>query len=36
MGHPGATWATTKRGHACLWGSPGDFNAAVLDFLSSR
>jgi 3-oxoadipate enol-lactonase len=31
---PGAEWATTAGGHACLWESPEPFNAAVLDFLS--
>ncbi len=31
---PGASWATTKGGHACLWESPGEFNATVLDFLA--
>jgi 3-oxoadipate enol-lactonase len=31
---PGATWATTPGGHACLWESPEPFNAAVLEFLA--
>jgi 3-oxoadipate enol-lactonase len=31
---PGARWATTPGGHACLWETPEPFNAAVLDFLS--
>ena len=31
---PGASWATTKGGHACLWEHPQSFNAAVLDFLA--
>jgi 3-oxoadipate enol-lactonase len=31
---PGAEWATTPGGHACLWETPDPFNAAVLDFLS--
>jgi 3-oxoadipate enol-lactonase len=31
---PGAEWATTPGGHACMWESPEPFNAAVLDFLS--
>jgi 3-oxoadipate enol-lactonase len=29
----GARWATTKGGHACLWESPDEFNAAILDFV---
>jgi 3-oxoadipate enol-lactonase len=32
---PGAAWATTKGGHACLWESPEPFNRAVLDFVRS-
>jgi 3-oxoadipate enol-lactonase len=32
---PGATWATTRGGHACLWEHPEPFNQAVLEFLSS-
>jgi 3-oxoadipate enol-lactonase len=31
---PGAAWATTKGGHACLWESPEPFNRAVLDFIA--
>jgi 3-oxoadipate enol-lactonase len=31
---PGAAWATTPGGHACLWESPEPFNATVLEFLS--
>src|SRR4051812_42591785 len=33
-GIPGATWATTAGGPACLWESPEPFNAAVLQFLA--
>ncbi|SLN61248.1 alpha/beta fold hydrolase [Roseisalinus antarcticus] len=32
---PGATWATTAGGHACLWESPDPFNATYLDYLGS-
>jgi 3-oxoadipate enol-lactonase len=32
-GIPGARWATTPGGHACLWESPEPFNRAVLDFI---
>ena len=31
---PGAEWATTRGGHACLWEFPEEFNSAVLQFLS--
>lgn len=31
---PGARWATTRGGHACLWEHPGEFNSAVLEFLA--
>ena len=30
---PGAQWATTPGGHACLWESPDPFNAAFIDFV---
>jgi 3-oxoadipate enol-lactonase len=29
---PGAEWATTKGGHACLWEHPAEFNHAFLEF----
>ena len=32
---PGARWATTRGGHACLWEHPQEFNVAVLEFLGS-
>jgi 3-oxoadipate enol-lactonase len=31
---PGAEWATTPGGHACIWEYPDEFNACVIDFLS--
>jgi fermentation-respiration switch protein FrsA (DUF1100 family) len=30
---PGAEWATTKGGHACLWEHPTEFNQAFLEFI---
>jgi pimeloyl-ACP methyl ester carboxylesterase len=30
---PGAEWATTKGGHACLWEHPKEFNQAFLAFV---
>jgi 3-oxoadipate enol-lactonase len=30
---PGAEWATTPGGHACVWEHPAEFNQALLDFL---
>jgi pimeloyl-ACP methyl ester carboxylesterase len=33
-GIPGAEWATTAGGHACLWEHPDEFNRCVIDFLS--
>lgn len=30
---PGAEWATTKGGHACLWEHPAEFNQAFLEFI---
>ena len=32
---PGAQWATTKGGHACLWEYPGAFNEALIRFIAS-
>ena len=29
---PGAEWATTKGGHACLWEHPAEFNQTFLEF----
>jgi 3-oxoadipate enol-lactonase len=31
---PGAEWATSPGGHACMWETPDPFNATVLGFLS--
>jgi 3-oxoadipate enol-lactonase len=30
---PGAEWATTKGGHACLWEYPAEFKQAFLEFI---
>lgn len=35
-GIPGATWAATKGGHACLWEHPAEFNRAFLDFIKQH
>ena len=32
---PGAAWATTPGGHACLWESPDPFNTAFINFVRS-
>jgi 3-oxoadipate enol-lactonase len=32
---PGAGWATTRGGHACLWEHPEAFNQTVIEFFSS-
>jgi 3-oxoadipate enol-lactonase len=32
---PGARWATTRGGHACLWEYPDQFNRAFLAFIAS-
>jgi pimeloyl-ACP methyl ester carboxylesterase len=31
---PGAEWATTRGGHACMWEHPSDFNQTYLQFLA--
>ena len=31
---PGAEWATTTGGHACMWEHPAAFNKTYLDYLS--
>jgi len=33
---PGAQWATTPGGHACLWETPDPFNQTFLDFVRSQ
>jgi 3-oxoadipate enol-lactonase len=33
---PGASWATTAGGHACIWEFPKEFNNAYLDFVRSN
>jgi 3-oxoadipate enol-lactonase len=33
---PGATWKTTRGGHACCWEHPAEFNQALLEFWSSH
>jgi 3-oxoadipate enol-lactonase len=32
---PGAAWATTRGGHACLWEYPDEFNDAFIAFIDS-
>jgi 3-oxoadipate enol-lactonase len=32
---PGAQWATTHGGHACLWEYPDPFNQAFIAFITS-
>jgi 3-oxoadipate enol-lactonase len=32
---PGAKWATTKGGHACLWEHPDEFNRVLIAFIGS-
>ncbi len=32
---PGAAWATTPGGHACLWEHPEQFNKTFIDFLAT-
>ena len=33
---PGATWKTTRGGHACCWEHPAEFNQALIEFWSTR
>jgi len=33
---PGADWATTKGGHACMWEHPGEFNRTYLEWIGAR
>jgi 3-oxoadipate enol-lactonase len=33
---PGADWATTKGGHACMWEHPGEFNRTYLDWIGTH
>ena len=33
---PGADWATTKGGHACIWEHPGEFNRTYLDWIGTH
>jgi 3-oxoadipate enol-lactonase len=33
---PGAEWATTAGGHACLWEHPDPFNRHVIEFISKH
>jgi 3-oxoadipate enol-lactonase len=33
---PGAEWATTKGGHACMWEHPGEFNRTYLDWIGAH
>jgi pimeloyl-ACP methyl ester carboxylesterase len=33
---PGAQWATTKGGHACLWEHPAEFNQTFLGFIKQH
>ena len=35
-GIPGAAWATTKGGHACMWEHPAEFNRTYLDWLGTH
>jgi 3-oxoadipate enol-lactonase len=35
-GIPGAEWATTKGGHACLWEHPAEFNQKALAFIGKH
>ena len=33
---PGADWATTKGGHACMWEHPGEFNRTYLKWIGAH
>jgi 3-oxoadipate enol-lactonase len=33
---PGAEWATTKGGHACIWEHPGEFNRTYLEWIGAQ
>ena len=33
---PGAGWATTRGGHACLWEHPAEFNKTFLEFIKQH
>jgi pimeloyl-ACP methyl ester carboxylesterase len=33
---PGARWATTPGGHACMWETPDAFNSTFVDFVRSQ
>ena len=33
---PGADWATTKGGHACIWEHPGEFNRTYLNWIGTH
>jgi len=33
---PGADWATTKGGHACMWEHPGEFNSTYLEWIGEH
>jgi 3-oxoadipate enol-lactonase len=33
---PGADWATTKGGHACMWEHPGEFNRTYLEWIGAH
>ena len=35
-GIPGAGWATTKGGHACIWEHPSEFNRTYLGWLEAQ
>jgi 3-oxoadipate enol-lactonase len=35
-GIPGADWATSKGGHACMWEHPAEFNRTYLDWIGSH
>lgn len=33
---PGADWATTRGGHACMWEHPSEFNRTYLDWIGTH